>query len=653
MEIGGKSVKCRVIGDYIIGPKIGSGSFAVVWRSKHRHLGTEFAIKEIDKKHLNDNLLKEIEILRNVVHPNIIRLFDAIETEERIFLVLEYCDGGDLGEYIQKHGRVSEDVARHFMKQLAAGLQVLRENHLIHRDLKPQNLLLSSKEATPMLKIGDFGFARYLTSQGLAETLCGSPLYMAPEIIQNQKYDAKADLWSVGAILYQLVIGRPPFNGNSQFQLFQNVLRSTELRFPEGALLVLNPDCVELCRSLLRQNPVERLTFEEFFNHKFLTNTRVGKSSSLISRDAAVALTDGQMPRLQQKDKQKAADESVKYRSSIDDEQREFKNDSYGTSGYQYSSNVLRDKVSQSIDENSPSSSETRVADSLDAIEREYILVHSNFASMEILTSSLGTSLKESSNTRPCVSASKNNDQHVPITREPCVSRAAEELSVLHPSTRLQLLHQYLDALSDLAQEKFDGGFILESFSVELVVLALWKETFQICSSWQSSGRDNNNATDSSSRNESSAKAGASSSSEALNNTDFTDPSSMSLWAEQGFILAFDRTEKLSKYLQDVDGAAKMPDAVEIIYQTALAAGRDGAADQLIGNRDSASLMYSKALLLFSFIVAEAPSLPLNPPFSLADEVKQQILKYIKSLESHLNHSQISQPSQWPSFLTK
>lgn len=226
MDFGAPNTRIRLVGDYIIGPRIGSGSFAVVWRSKHRVLGTEFAIKEIDKKHLNDNLKKEISILRNISHPNIIRLYEAIETEERIFLVLEYCDGGDVGAYIQRHGRVSEDVARHFIKQLAAGLQVLRDNNLIHRDLKPQNLLLSGKGVNPLLKIGDFGFARYLTPQGLADTLCGSPLYMAPEIIQNHRYDAKADLWSVGAILYQLVIA---------FSEYFNVHRAAVPRgFSEG-----------------------------------------------------------------------------------------------------------------------------------------------------------------------------------------------------------------------------------------------------------------------------------------------------------------------------------------------------------------------------------------------------------------------------------
>ncbi|XP_074273351.1 serine/threonine-protein kinase ATG1a [Silene latifolia] len=664
MEFNEESMNCRVVGDYVIGPRIGSGSFAVVWKSKHRHLGTEFAIKEIDKKHLNDNLLKEIQILRNVNHPNIIRLFDAIETEERIFLVLEYCDGGDLGEYIHRHGRVSEDVAKHFMKQLAAGLRVLRENHLIHRDLKPQNLLLSSKEVTPMLKIGDFGFARYLT-QGLADTLCGSPLYMAPEIIQNQKYDAKADLWSVGAILYQLVIGRPPFNGNSQVQLFQNILRSTELRFPEGALQVLDPDCVELCRSLLRRNPVERLTFEEFFNHKFLTETRVSDSSSLISQVSALALTGPQRSQSQQEDKLKTADKNFNRCSSTDDEQRDLRKDHYSNFGNQdmfaVLPTILSNKVEQSVEGNPCSSSHTRVADSLDTIEREYVLVHSNFASMEILTSSLGTSLKDSSNTRPLpetrekapevVRGVENDPKRVmgksSTWHAPRILWEAHELSVLHPSTRLQLLHQYLGSLSDLAQEKFDGGFILESFSVELVVLALWKEAFQICSSWLSSGKENDA---SSLGNESCDKAGASSSSNAQNTADFRDPASMSGWAEQGFILACDRTEKLSKYLQDGDGAAKMPDAIEIIYETALAAGKYGAADQLIGNRESASMLYSKALVLLSFVVTEAPALPLNPPFSLADDVKQRILKYIKSLETHLNHSN---PSQYPSFLTK
>ncbi|KAL2893457.1 Serine/threonine-protein kinase ATG1a [Bienertia sinuspersici] len=528
------------------------------------------------------------------------------------------------------------------MKQLAAGLQVLRENSLIHRDLKPQNLLLSGREVTPLLKIGDFGFARYLTPQGLADTLCGSPLYMAPEIIQNQKYDAKADLWSVGAICYQLVIGKPPFDGNSQLQLFQNILRSTALQFPEGALQALHPDYVEFCRGLLRRNPVERLTFEEFFNHKFLMGARVSVNadSSQISQVQSLDLTDNQGPQSHHSDEVKALEESVKRDCSIYDEKRAFDKDHCSTS---HGSNVCRIMPNIHADKLLTSFLLWPVAYSLDSIEGEYVLVHSNFASMEILTSSLGTSLKERSATKACALAPTNDDKQLPPTPEmkeltdnvvggsdriiqgemnlsagsssPSILRESQDLPILHPSTKLQFIHQYLGTLTELAREKLNAGFFLESFSVELVVLTLWKEALRICNSWLSQ----RGQPESSSGNGSFEKA-ASSSSKAEGIPDFTNPLSVSIWVEQGFIDAYDRTEKLSKYIQDVDGAAEMPDAMEIIFQTAIAAGKDGAADEFVGNRDSAAVLYSKALLLFSFIVSEAPSLPLNPPFSLAVE---------------------------------
>uniref|UniRef100_A0A803M385 Protein kinase domain-containing protein n=1 Tax=Chenopodium quinoa TaxID=63459 RepID=A0A803M385_CHEQI len=627
MDFDAGTSRCRIVGDYIIGPKIGSGSFAVVWKSKHRHLGAEFAIKEIDKKHFNNNLRKEISILRNITHPNIIRLFESIETEERIYLVLEYCDGGDLGAYIHRHGRVTEDSARDFIKQLAAGLQVLRENNLIHRDLKPQNLLLSGRETNPLLKIGDFGFARYLTQQGLADTLCGSPLYMAPEIIQNQKYDAKADLWSVGAISYQLVIGKPPFDGNSQLQvfllysdaysLFQNILRSTELRFPEGALQVLHPDYVEFCRSLLRKNPVERLTFEEFFNHRFLMGPRIkvnAELSSQISQIESLNITDDQGPQLHHED-EKVSEEKIKL-SSVYNEKRELEKGHFSTSRvrsvYGVVPDIPTDKSRHSDEDGSQSLSQTRVAYSLDSIEGEYVLVHSNFASMEILTSSLGTSLKKGSATKACNLAPTYHDKQLPTMPEmneltpklvggfdnslqsemnsltlsgpPSISREAQDLPILHPSMRLQLIHQYVCVLSDLARDKLNAGFFLESFSVELVVLALWNKALRNCNSWLLQS----DLPQSSSASESGKGAEYSSCSKTKDTIDFMNPSSVAVWAEQGFINAYDGTEKLSKYLQDVDGAAEMPDAMEVIYQTAIAAGKDGAADEFVGNRDSA-----------------------------------------------------------------
>nr|GMC81748.1 serine/threonine-protein kinase ATG1c isoform X1 [Ipomoea batatas] len=263
-----------MVGDYLVGKQVGTGSYSTVWHARHRDHGTEVAIKEIVTARLNsklqESLMSEIVILRKINHPNIIHLHDMIQEPGKIYIVLEYCRGGDLSIYIQqRNGRIPEATAKHFMQQLASGLKVLRENNLIHRDLKPQNLLLSVNDDNAVLKIADFGFARSLQPRGLAETLCGSPLYMAPEIMQLQKYDAKADLWSVGAILFQLVTGKTPFIGNDQLQLLQNIVKSTGLQFPSNAK-DLSDECRDLCRKLLRRNPVERLTFEEFFNHPFL-----------------------------------------------------------------------------------------------------------------------------------------------------------------------------------------------------------------------------------------------------------------------------------------------------------------------------------------------------------------------------------------------
>ncbi len=142
----------------------------------------------------------------------------------------------------------------------------------MQRDLKPQNLLLSDNTPQAVLKIADFGFARHLQQQELADTLCGSPLYMAPEILQSHKYDAKADLWSVGTILYELVVGRPPFNGSNHVALLHNIERH-EAKIPEQIAKHLSPACVDLIYSLLKRNPVQRISFEEFFNHPFLAAT--------------------------------------------------------------------------------------------------------------------------------------------------------------------------------------------------------------------------------------------------------------------------------------------------------------------------------------------------------------------------------------------
>ncbi|KAL2336293.1 hypothetical protein Fmac_010739 [Flemingia macrophylla] len=689
MELGGP----RVIGDYIMGPRIGSGSFAVVWRSRHRISGLEVAVKEIDKRQLSskvrENLLKEISILSTINHPNIIRLFEAIQTNDRIYLVLEYCAGGDLAAYSHRYGRVSEAVARHFMRQLAAGLQVLQEKNLIHRDLKPQNLLLATTAATPIMKIGDFGFARSLT-QGLADTLCGSPYYMAPEIIDNQKYDAKADLWSVGAILYQLVIGRPPFDGNSQLQLFQNILASTELHFPSEALIELHSDCLDLCRNLLRRNPDERLNFKAFFNHNFLQEPRPTMTVEQLQFHQSERVTARQLggsasEKLSQSRSnchvESFVDDPVVGSSAVNETMLLQRRDGKITAGTGVKVSTPTGasyKLGKAVDAGAHLSNQPQVSHLMESIEKDYVLVDSHFASLEAFSDYCEASVQGNSSRRILMFPSKRTNLTIGIAEqtkdlssfstegldnlgsskhEECMEscevaalREEQGISSLHPSNRLELLHQYVQILVELSQEKYNTGLFLESLAVELVVLAIWKMALEICSSWLASIAKSE-FPGSSSANESISANVVDLPQTTEQKIDFSDPASVSLWARHQFIAAVDRAEKLSCLNQNMDGASEMPDAMEIIFQNALGIGTSGCVDEYMENRDRAAASYSKAMLLLSFIVGEAENLPLNPPFSLIAANKERILQYIHRLQCRKKSS--SESSSKHTLLSK
>ncbi|TMW58750.1 hypothetical protein Poli38472_006895 [Pythium oligandrum] len=265
------------IGDYVVTSKLGSGSFAVVYKGYHKVTKVPVAIKAMSLSKLNSKLLAnlemEIAIMRQIDHPNVVKLYEIKKTEKHMYLMLEFCAGGDLQQYMRRQHQqkgvttLSETVAQHFLRELAKGMKCLWTHNLIHRDLKPQNLLLTEDSSTASLKIADFGFARHLATTSMAETLCGSPLYMAPEILKFQKYDSKADLWSVGTILYEMVVGKPPYGGSNHVQLLANIERN-ELRFPKD--FVISDPCRELLRGLLHRRPENRIGFDDFFKDQFV-----------------------------------------------------------------------------------------------------------------------------------------------------------------------------------------------------------------------------------------------------------------------------------------------------------------------------------------------------------------------------------------------
>jgi serine/threonine-protein kinase ULK2 len=212
----------------------GSGSFAKVYRVRRKETGELYAMKVIDKEKivdpkLQENLDNEIAIMRDYLHPNVIRLFQNFNSTKYIYLVLELCPGGDLSKFIRARKRVAEPVAKRFLHQLSRGLLFLSEKNVIHRDLKPANILLSEASDDAVLKLADFGFARVLGAASMAQTQCGTPLYMAPEIFQGHDYDYKADLWSIGCIYWEMLFGVPPYRGSSQRELFANMRKPLDL----------------------------------------------------------------------------------------------------------------------------------------------------------------------------------------------------------------------------------------------------------------------------------------------------------------------------------------------------------------------------------------------------------------------------------------
>ncbi|XP_017570338.1 serine/threonine-protein kinase ULK1 isoform X1 [Pygocentrus nattereri] len=272
---------------------IGHGAFAVVFKGRHREKHDwEVAVKCINKKNLakSQTLLgKEIKILKELKHENIVALHDFQETASSVYLVMEYCNGGDLADYLHSKGTLSEDTIRVFLQQIAGAMRVLQAKGIIHRDLKPQNILLShpagrkSHSNNACIKIADFGFARHLQNNMMAATLCGSPMYMAPEVIMSQNYDAKADLWSIGTIVFQCLTGKAPFQASSpqDLRLFYEKNKNLSPNIPRETSSHLR----HLLLGLLQRNHKDRMDFDEFFKHPFL------EASSTMKKSAPVTLT--------------------------------------------------------------------------------------------------------------------------------------------------------------------------------------------------------------------------------------------------------------------------------------------------------------------------------------------------------------------------
>ncbi|KAI3410818.1 Non-specific serine/threonine protein kinase [Psidium guajava] len=255
-----------LFGKYEVGRLLGCGAFAKVYHARNLHTGQSVALKVIHKKKLSSsnsatlmaNIKREISILRRLRHPYIVSLFEVLATRSKIYVVMEFAKGGELFSKVSK-GRLPEDLARRYFQQLISALGYCHARGVFHRDLKPENLLLDDNGG---LKVTDFGLSavtEQIRSDGLLHTLCGTPAYVAPEILAKKGYDgAKVDVWSCGVILFVMTAGYLPFNDPNLMAMYKKIYMG-EFRCPKW----MSADLRRFLRRLLNTNPDTRITIHE------------------------------------------------------------------------------------------------------------------------------------------------------------------------------------------------------------------------------------------------------------------------------------------------------------------------------------------------------------------------------------------------------
>ncbi|KAM5246749.1 serine/threonine-protein kinase SIK2 isoform 2-T2 [Ctenodactylus gundi] len=255
------------VGFYDIEGTLGKGNFAVVKLGRHRITKTEVAIKIIDKSQLDavnlEKIYREVQIMKMLDHPHIIRLYQVMETKSMLYLVTEYAKNGEIFDYLANHGRLNESEARRKFWQILSAVDYCHGRKVVHRDLKAENLLLDNNMN---IKIADFGFGNFFKSGELLATWCGSPPYAAPEVFEGQQYEGpQLDIWSMGVVLYVLVCGALPFDGPTLPILRQRVLEG-RFRIP----YFMSEDCEHLIRRMLVLDPSKRLTIAQIKEHKWM-----------------------------------------------------------------------------------------------------------------------------------------------------------------------------------------------------------------------------------------------------------------------------------------------------------------------------------------------------------------------------------------------
>ena len=623
-----KGNRAEVVGGrWTLGEKLGRGSFATVWRGTCAKTGVEVAVKEIDcerlSKKLRESLKLEVEVMRKMRDDHILRFIDMETSKDTVYIVLEYCGGGDLSQFIKRHGRVDESAAKRFMLQLARGLRAMRKAQLVHRDLKPQNLLLTSDDLNAELKIADFGFARYIReSEGMADTVCGSPLYMAPEVLNYQKYDAKADLWSVGAILFEMLVGAVPFTGQNQVQLLRNI-QKTEFKIPMHIAQELSPECIALLRGLLHRDAKDRISFEEFFNHPFLkTDVGVGIPTTTRGNPNSTKSPSG------------CSDDSETMPFAMDVEGSPSPTSMPLADGVQSEKMWHGHEQRRETSRPSPISSTRPDASEKMNIGADYVLVSSPGTPR---TASRPPSLGSSPLSRMSLSPNDavggtfggrarlsrgTSPSSQPMT---LAGRGQTQSQVSHLGVRVGVLEKAAAVLRDTSMEHWNEGGKLEALSLALISLAALRSAHRFAS--EILAVEQTGTSTSTSSGNSSPSGGSSMAVSAKRAT---------VRIKEAFQAAHTRAEKAAEACRasGFDAEAALPDGMELVYQKICKLAKDGVREELAENKHAALDIYGRAQTLLQFLIGEGPGLHVQPPLVIDGSAHARLSQLSATLAS-------------------
>ena len=275
--------------DFDIIKELGSGSFGNVYLVRHKETKAEYAIKAIDKRNKNNQeekpyFRREVEVMYKIHHPNVVKLFGHFEDNLYCYFIMEYISKGNVYNLLptDKKKRLSTKVCSFIIRDVISAVYFLHHMNppIIHRDIKPENVLLGDGLVA---KLTDFGWSNYMQEGEKRTTVCGTPIYLAPEILEEKPHDEAVDLWCIGVLLFELVTANPPFRGDDLESLKANIL-SLKIHWPKD----INVDAKNLIIKILKLDPKQRLPLEEMIKHRFITKFTPDAPKRLIKPDEGI-----------------------------------------------------------------------------------------------------------------------------------------------------------------------------------------------------------------------------------------------------------------------------------------------------------------------------------------------------------------------------